>query len=153
MNCKLIKQLIIVSYKFTTTSATPDVAWFLLIYCGTLLQLSSSVTFPDAEWSFAYSNIPFTLSSCSLCLLLALGKELPRHCESLGDSLVHRRGALPLIPVPLPNIFPPSGGGNTVHGTWGQFSADFNKERLSKSALRSDHRVTSHGEHACQGVE
>lgn len=102
MNCKLIKQLIIVSYKFTATSATPDVAWFLPIYCGTLLQLSSS----DAEWSFAYSNIPFTLSSCSLHLLLALSKELPRHCESLSGSLVHRRGALPLIPVPLPNIFP-----------------------------------------------
>lgn len=54
MNCKLIKQIIIVSYKFNATSVTPDVLWFLLIYCSTMLQLSSPGTYPDAEWLFAY---------------------------------------------------------------------------------------------------
>lgn len=34
-------------------------------------------------------------------------------------------------------LLPASGGGNTVHSTWGNFFADFKNERLSKSGLRS----------------
>lgn len=106
--CKLIKQPIVVSFKFTVTSATPDGARFvfLLNFCSTLLQLSSSVIFPDAVFSSAYSNIPFSLSSCSVCLLLAPSKELPRHCESTIGSFIHRRAHL-LILVSLPDNSPP----------------------------------------------
>lgn len=59
--------------------------------------------------------------------------------------LVYRRGALPLIPVHLPNTSPlPPRGGNTVYGTWGHFFAYFTKERLRRSALRSGAQSPPH---------
>lgn len=136
---QFIKQLIIVNFKFTATSMMmlPVVFLFTVVHC---FSFSSSVIFCDAERFSAYSNIPFSLSSCSGYLLLVLNNELPRHCESMGGSLVYRRGALSLIHVPQSNIL--------LLWRWKHCTRLLGrllcKESLSKRALKSGDKTPLH---------
>lgn len=113
------------------------------------------VSFPASltlKWSSAYSSVPFSLSSCSVRLLLAPSKELPRHWLEHGwQSSPHKRSPSTDFRSLCPNN-PPFWGGNTVHGTCGHLFADFNKERLSRVLWEveiSRHCIISHWEGIC----
>lgn len=111
MNCKLIKQLINLSFKSTGLSVTPGGAWFLPIHCSTLPQLSSSVTFPDAEWSSIFQHSLFSVlpaqcvsswfwgKSCQGTVRAWVAVRSTTERESTTNSSPHRQG----------------------HGTWGHF--------------------------------